>query len=173
MLRLRAAGLTLNLAKCQFFRTDVKFLGHVSSGQGLATDPDKVQSMRDWPQPRTAKDVSSFVGLCSYFRKHVKDFAATADPLFRLTSKDVQFQWSPEADDAFVRLKRALSEAPVVASPGSVKELELSRWTVTPVRGAPELSCCRNRIGWNASLHMTVSHCPGHRRITVQLKKSY
>ena len=117
LLRLRAAGLTLNLSKCQFFRSEVKFLGHVISGRGLATDPDKVERVSDWPQPRTAKDVSRFLGLCSYFRKYVKDFAAIAAPLFRLTSKDVQFQWSPEADDAFARLKQALCEAPVVAFP--------------------------------------------------------
>ena len=117
LLRLRAAGLTLNLSKCQFFRRQVKFLGHVVSGQGMSADPDKVQRARDWPQPRTAKEVSSFLGLCSYFRKHVKDFATVAAPLFHLTGKGVVFQWSPEAEEAFVQLKRALTEAPLVAFP--------------------------------------------------------
>ena len=121
LLRMRVAGLTVNLSKCQFFKKQVRFLGHVVSGQGLATDPDKVQKVRDWPQPRTGKEVSSFLGLCSYFRKYVKNFATIAALLFRLTTKDVRFQWSREADDSFVELKRVLCEAPVVAFPRFVE----------------------------------------------------
>lgn len=117
LLRLRAAGLTLNLSKCQFFRKEVKFLGHVISGQGMATDPEKVSKVTEWPQPRTAKDLSSFLGLCSYFRKYVQNFASIAAPLFRLTNKDVPFQWSVEAEEAFVSLKKALTEAPVISFP--------------------------------------------------------
>ena len=74
LLRLRAAGLTLNLGKCQFFRRKMKFLGHVVSGQGLSTDPDKVQRARDLPQPRTAKDVSSFFGPLLVFPKVCEGF---------------------------------------------------------------------------------------------------
>ena len=117
LFRLRAAGLTLNISKCQFFRKEVKFLGHVISGQGMATDPEKVRKVTDWPQPRTAKDLSSFLGLCSYFRKYVQNFAAIAAPLFRLTNKDVRFQWSPEAEEAFTSLKKALTDAPVISFP--------------------------------------------------------
>ena len=115
--RLGEAGLTLNLSKCEFFKTQVSFLGHVISESGMATDPEKVAKVRDWPVPRTKKELSSFLGLCSYFRKYVKDFAVIASPLFDLTRKDVPFQWSPGADDAFTRLKKALCDAPVVGFP--------------------------------------------------------
>ena len=117
LFRLRAAGLTLNLSKCQFFRKEVKFLGHVVLGQGMATDPEKVSKVKDWPQPRTAKNLSSFLGLCSYFRKYVKNFTSMAAPLFRLTRKDLPFQWSPAAEEAFLSLKKALTEAPVIGFP--------------------------------------------------------
>ena len=115
--RLYSAGLTLNLRKCQFFRKQVTFLGHVVSKDGMATDPVKIQKVREWPEPRTAKELSSFLGLASYFRKYVKDFAQISAPLFRLTARDIQFQWTEEAQRTFECLKVALSEAPLVAFP--------------------------------------------------------
>ena len=115
--RLSAAGLTLNLSKCEFFKPQVTFLGHVISRSGMSSDPEKVSKVRNWPEPRTKKELSSFLGLCSYFKKYVKDFAVIASPLFDLTRKDVPFQWSSRADEAFVKLKKALSDAPVVAFP--------------------------------------------------------
>ena len=117
LFRLREAGLALNLAKCQFVKPQVTFLGHVISKDGMSTDPEKVAKVRHWPQPRTKKELSSFLGLCSYFRKYVKDFAVTASPLFDLTRKDVTFQWSTSADESFIRLKEALCAAPVVSFP--------------------------------------------------------
>ena len=63
--RFQDAGLTLNLAKCQFFQRQVTFLGHVISRDGMSTDPEKVAKVRDWPQPRTKKELLSFLGLCS------------------------------------------------------------------------------------------------------------
>ena len=115
--RLQEAGLTLNLAKCQFFKPHVTFLGHVISRDGMSTDPEKVAKVQDWPQPRTRKELLSFLGLCSYFKKYVQDFALIASPLFDLTKKEVPFQWSNRADEAFVKLKRALCDAPVVGFP--------------------------------------------------------
>ena len=115
--RLSSAGLTLNLRKCQFFRKRVTFLGHEVSGDGMATDRVKIKKVREWPVPRTAKQLSGFLGLSSYFRKYVKGFAQISAPLFRLTARDTQFQWTDEAQRAFENLKQSLSEAPLVAFP--------------------------------------------------------
>ena len=115
--RLSAAGLTLNLAKCQFFQERVNFLGHVVSQEGIAADPEKVRKVVEWPEPRTAKELSSFLGLASYFRKFIKGFAQLAAPLFHLTNKDVTFQWSQEHAVSFDALKSALSNAPIVTFP--------------------------------------------------------
>ena len=93
------------------------FLGHVVSGDGMATDPEKIERVREWPVPRTAKQLSGFLGLASYFRKYTKNFAQISAPLFRLTARDVQFLWTDEAQRAFESLKLALSEAPLVAFP--------------------------------------------------------
>ena len=115
--RLMDAGLTLNLQKCQFFRKKVTYLGHEVSGDGIRADPVKVEKVRSWSVPRTAKQMSSFLGLASYFRKYIRNFADIAAPLFRLTVKDVKFEWSDSAQIAFDALKKALCESPVLAFP--------------------------------------------------------
>ena len=115
--RLHEAGLTVNLQKCSFFCTRVTYLGHVISGEGVAPDPVKVQRVVDWPTPRSAKDLTSFLGLASYFRKYIPQFATVAAPLYFLTQKHIQFQWTDAADAAFQSLKRLLTTAPVVAFP--------------------------------------------------------
>ena len=115
--RLQDAGLTLNPDKCELFRSTITFLGHVVSSDGLRADPEKVRKVREWPQPRTSKELSSFLGLASFFRRYVRHFAEVAAPLFKLTQKDVLFAWSPEAQSAFDQLKSALTTAPVMAFP--------------------------------------------------------
>ena len=67
--RLRAANLKLSPKKCELFRRQVKFLGHVVSNDGVTTDPDKVEAVHNWPVPHNAKDVRRFVGLCTYYRR--------------------------------------------------------------------------------------------------------
>ena len=115
--RLSSAGLTLSLSKCQFFKEQTTFLGQVVSKGSISADPVKVQKVRDWPEPRTAKELSSFLGLCTYFKKYVKDFARIAAPLFHLTSRDVRFEWTSVHAAAFESLKVALTTAPVMALP--------------------------------------------------------
>ena len=115
--RLHKAGLTINLDKCSLFRSSVKFLGHIVNSEGLSLDPDRVAKVRDWPVPRTAKQLASFLGLAGYMRKFLKNFASISAPLFKLLQKDVKFQWSEEAQFAFDRLRKGLSEAPVLALP--------------------------------------------------------
>ena len=63
--RLKEGNLELNPGKYQLFCKEVKFLRHIFSANGISTDPEKVQAVRDWPIPRTVKEVKSFLGLCS------------------------------------------------------------------------------------------------------------
>ena len=115
--RLRGAGLTVNLQKCALFQKTVKFLGHVISAEGVAVDPEKVEKVRSWPVPRTAAQLASFLGMASYMRKHVRDFALIAAPLQRLLHKDKAFVWTEEAQSSFDKLRAALCEAPVLSVP--------------------------------------------------------
>ena len=79
--------------------------------------PDKIQALKDWPTPHCIMDVRAFLGLASYYRKFVKGFATIAEPLTALNKKMVRFSWSPQAQDAFERLKQALMDVTSLAFP--------------------------------------------------------
>lgn len=115
--RLRDANLKLKPSKCNLFQKSVKFLGHVVSEEGVQTDPDKTEAIKNWPIPTTPKDVRSFLGLCSYYRRFVHGFANTAKPLHKLCEKNVKFIWTDECQQAFDALKTALMTPPVLAYP--------------------------------------------------------
>ncbi|CAI5653079.1 unnamed protein product [Oreochromis niloticus] len=111
------AGLRLNPAKCRLLARETTFLGDVISAQGIATDPAKVAAVRDWPTPSNVKELRSFLGLASYYRLFIKEFATIASPLHRLTDKGQPFGWGDACAAAFAQLKEALTRAPVLAYP--------------------------------------------------------
>ena len=115
--RLRDANLKLKPSKCSLFRQSVTFLGHVVSHSGISTDPLKIEAVRDRPIPASAKQVRSFLGLCSYYRKFIHCFADIARPIHKFTEKDSAFNWTPECQEAFQKLKTALTLASILAYP--------------------------------------------------------
>ena len=115
--RLQVAGLKLKPTKCSFFCKSVKFLGHVVSEQGVHMDPEKTQHVQDWLTPKSAKEVRSFLGLCSYYRRFIAGFAKMARPLHKLTEKRTTFVWDTACEAAFSQLKEALTTAPVLSYP--------------------------------------------------------
>ena len=115
--RLQQAGLRLKAKKCLFLRDEVSYLGHVVTSQGIKPDQAKTEKIRDYPAPTDISQVRQFLGLASYYRKFVPEFAKIAAPLHFLLKKDVEFQWSPECTQAFGKLKKALIHAPVLAYP--------------------------------------------------------
>ena len=115
--QLRDAGLKLSPKKCIFLQQSVPFLGHVVSDHSVSTDPKKIEAVCTWPSPGAAKDVKSFLGLCSYNRCFVCGFADIARPLYRLTEGQREFQWTSECEDAFGWLKTLLTTAPILAFP--------------------------------------------------------
>jgi len=113
--RLRTTNLKLKPSKCKLLISEVSFLGHVVSGQGVSTDPEKISPVEDWPVPIDVKEVRSFLGLASYYRMFVFAFAAIAAPLHALTAKNKRFDWTDQCEGAFQQLKRALINSPVLA----------------------------------------------------------
>ncbi|KAK2887926.1 hypothetical protein Q8A73_019374 [Channa argus] len=121
---IRQAGLRLNPAKCHLLARETQFLGHVVNEHGVTTDRAKVAAIKEWPQPTTISELRSFLGLVSYYRRFVKDFATIASPLHRVTEKGRRFEWSEACSRAFQRLKVDLSEAPMPV------EWELERYSL-------------------------------------------
>ena len=115
--RLKAAGLKLKPKKCSLFQKEVAYLGHVVSQDGIATDPEKTRKVQDWPTPCNLKHVRSFIGLCSYYRRFIKDFSRIAAPLYKLTYKDVGFKWTIGCERSFQLLKQKLTCTPILAFP--------------------------------------------------------
>ncbi|UYV79839.1 K02A2.6-like, partial [Cordylochernes scorpioides] len=105
---LKTAGLTLNASKCRFAYTELLILGHVVSNEGIAPDPEKIISIRKFPTPRTVKDVRAFLGLCSYYRRFIREFSKVALPLQILTRKNHSFAWGKEQELSFNSLKNKL-----------------------------------------------------------------
>ena len=82
--KLRAAGLKLKPTKCDLFRQQINYLGHVVSKEGVSTDPDKIKAVKEWPQPTTVTEVRSFLGFVSYYRRFIPTFSKVAKPLNKL-----------------------------------------------------------------------------------------
>ena len=115
--RLSNANIRLKPTKCSFACSEVEYLGHVVSRDGIRPDPSKIKAVEEFPIPRCTKDVRSFLGLANYYRRFIKNFAAIAALLNKLTGKYVQFSWDSECDIAFSTLKSALTSAPILAYP--------------------------------------------------------
>ncbi|BHF70274.1 hypothetical protein SprV_0301332400 [Sparganum proliferum] len=114
---LREAGLRLNPQKCQFLRHQVSYLGHEVSAAGIRVAPEKIDAIRSWPTPQTPTEVRGFIGLASYYRRFIANFAGIARPLHRLTEKGRRFLWSEECQTAFDGLKARLTTAPILRLP--------------------------------------------------------
>nr|VZI27781.1 unnamed protein product [Spirometra erinaceieuropaei] len=114
---LRQAKLTLKPSKCVFIKPRVKFLGHVVSAAGIETDDEKVTQIREWPTPSDVTEVRSFLGLASYYRRFIKDYAQIAGPLHKLTQKNVKFKWTADCTNSFQTLKDKLCTTPILVFP--------------------------------------------------------
>jgi transposase InsO family protein len=118
---LRQHNLYAKVSKCEFARSKVEFLGHVVSAKGLETAEDKVAKIKNWPTPKNVSEVRSFLGLTSYYRRFVRNYAKIAAPLQELTRKDIPFVWTEKRQAAFEQLKEKMCTAPVLRIPDVTK----------------------------------------------------
>ncbi|GFR07688.1 retrovirus-related Pol polyprotein from transposon 17.6 [Trichonephila clavata] len=123
--KLKEAKLKLNPSKCNLFRHEVNYLGHIISADGVRTDPQKVSAVKDWRRPKNVHELRSFLGLCTYYRRFVKGFSSIARPLHRLTENKQKFLWTDECEEAFNSLKAALTSSPILVYPDPEKQFIL------------------------------------------------
>lgn len=128
--RLKLHGLKIKPAKCRFLQQKVRYLGHVVSAEGISTDPEKTKAVDDWKIPTSEKELRSFLGLCSYYRRFVPKFAQIAQPLHELLGgnskksrnqqrKNLPFgqRWTTACTEAFQNLKTRLTSTPILGYP--------------------------------------------------------
>ena len=122
--KLGAAGLKLKPTKCDLFRQQINYLGHVISKEGVSTDPDKIKAVTKWPQCTTGTEVRSFLGFVSYYRRFIPNFSKVAKPLNKLLQnlegtpgqkKIFKVCWGLEQQEAFGTLHRLCMESPILA----------------------------------------------------------
>ena len=122
---LRKHKLFVNAKKSEFFLTEIHYLGHIVSHNQVRMDPVKVKVIIEWPIPTNVHEVRSFLGLCSYYRRFVRYFAAIAAALHDLTKKKISFKWDTAQKEAFSKLKYFLSHDPVLIVPDLRKPFEV------------------------------------------------
>ena len=114
---LRDHQLYAKFSKCEFWLTEVRFLGHVVSASGVSVDPEKVEAVMSWERPKSVFEIHSFLGLAGYYRRFIEDFSRLAAPMTKLTRKEVKFDWDDRCEEAFQELKRRLTTAPILVVP--------------------------------------------------------
>ena len=120
---LREHGLKLKPSKCEVFKLEINYLAHHVSQKGVLPSKKNLESIAQCPPPDTYTKVKSFVGLVGHYRRFIKGFAKIAAPLYDLTSgdnkdkKSEHVDLSPEAREAFDRLKAACLQAPILSFP--------------------------------------------------------
>ncbi|KAH0655234.1 hypothetical protein KY285_030116 [Solanum tuberosum] len=110
-------------SKCEFWLKSIAFLGHVVSKEGVMVDPQKIEAVKNWVRPSSVTEVKSFVGLASYYRRFVKNFASIATHLTNLTKKEIPFEWTEKCEKSFQKLKTLLTTAPILALPVEGKDI--------------------------------------------------
>jgi hypothetical protein len=115
--RLRDASLKLKLSKCHFFVKEIQYLGYVISENGISPDPKKIEAIKKMQEPRNKKELRSFLGLCSYYRQFIHQFAALCEPLYSLTHENTKYLMEEIHRERFNLLKTRLSNPPILCHP--------------------------------------------------------
>ena len=105
----------MNPRKCEFHRTETTYLGLVIGRDGIRMQPEKVDAIRNWRTPVNVTDVRSFIGFANFYRRFIRGFSSTVQPLTELTRKDVRFRWEKPQQLAFEELKERFTTAPILA----------------------------------------------------------
>jgi hypothetical protein len=113
----RLNNVSLKIEKCEFEKTQVKYLGLIVGDSETRMDPAKVSAIANWPEPKNKKELQSFLGFCNYYRRFIKDFSEIARPLHNLTKQDVLLNWGVQQQHSFKTLKAAIISNPILIIP--------------------------------------------------------
>ena len=136
---LREQHFFAKLSKCSFLQESTKFLGYVVNAEGIMMDPDKVESILNWPKLRTPSEIRSFLGLCNHYKRFIKDYSSKVGHLNGLANSkgSIDMDTDAKALEEFQWLKEAITTAPVLAVP----DFEAPFIVVTDASGYAQSSC--------------------------------
>ena len=190
--RLRKYGLKLDPKKCTFGATEVKHLGYIVGADGIRPDPEKVSAVKEWPVPKTVKEVKSFLGFTGFYRRFIQDYAAIARPLHDLTigyyakgcerkkvrpgipilslSSDISEKWKSEQQEAFDKLKECLISDPILTLADKTQPFELHVDASGVGLGAILYQNQKVIAYASRGLNKTEANYPAHKREFLALK---
>lgn len=154
--KLQYAGLTISPSKSKFAYKRLKYLGHVIDEEGIAMDKSRLDAIENYPQPACVKDVQRLMGLAGWYRRFIKDFSEITAPITELEKKKVKFEWNDERENAFNLLKKALTTAPILASPRYDLPFEIQADASKTACGA-----------------VLVQHIDGHERVIAYMSQKF
>lgn len=124
--RLNDVGFTVKKEKCEFFKTSINYLGYHIDKNGCHTDKGKIDAILRAPEPKNVTELKGFLGMVNFYGRFVCKLADVLQPMYRLLSKNVTWEWSKECSDAFVQVKNLLTKSPCLIHYNSELPLKLA-----------------------------------------------
>jgi hypothetical protein len=125
MEKLQEHKLYAKFSKCEFWLSEVAFLGHIVSKEGIAIDHSKVIAVTEWEPPKNVREIRSFLGLAGYYWRFIENCSKISKPMTELLKKEKKFKWTNECEVSFQELKKRLVSAPVLYLPNLEKEFQV------------------------------------------------
>ena len=156
--KLKEAGLKINPEKSKFLRSEVKFVGHIISGEGMRMDSHRLDPILTLEPPKTIKQTQALLGVLNYNRNYCENFARIVKPIYELLEKGNKFVWTEECQNSLNEIKKTLTEAPTLAFPDLEDDSSVF-----------EVHTDSSKLGWGAVLYQTIK---GERKIISYFSKA-
>src|ERR1043166_5224593 len=137
--KIRQNQLKLKPEKCEWIKTELKFVGHIVNRKGILPDPENVRKIQEASPPTNVSEVRRFIGMSSYYRNFIQDYSMIVRPFHDLTKKGVPFEWTNERQQAFNKVKQILIKVSVLVHPDFNKEFKL--YTDASQKGLGAILC--------------------------------
>lgn len=118
-------NITVNFKKSQLFRTQINYLGYILSTEGVSTDPEKIESIMNFPTPKSQKQLKGFLGLTNFYNRFSNKYAEATQPLLQMLKKGVKFKWSSLLEEQFKKVKELFVNTVMLRHPNPNKQYYL------------------------------------------------
>ena len=110
---IKKEGFRLKLAKCNFAKSSVKYLGHIIEKEGVRPGKDNLRTIREFERPKNNRNVRQLLGKINFYYRYIENSCKLLEPLHNLLRKNVQFIWTEECERSFQKIKKYLCSSPI------------------------------------------------------------